>query len=289
MKKYILILTIAIALIGGVSKTEAYGRHHRDYQPPTPVVIPTPTSTPSGVLWGAYTGGTDQSMSAFEAQVGKKMNIDAIFWGWDSAFPASGAGAQGKTLLVFWEPSFGYAQINNGSKDAYIKQFAAGAKAYGYPVILVPMDEFNLNETAYGNTINGNTPAGFIAAWQRIKNIFDTVGAGNIKFGLDYNNISIPSVPFTDFYPGGSFVDYIGIDGFDFGGTTYANQMNQAIASAESFGKPVYIMSTGSVSPQTSWIQALGAQQGIAGWVWFNQSPFNITGSSLPAFQAIIK
>lgn len=283
MKKKFLIVVCALFLLA----SPAYARTR--HQPiPTPTPVPTPVATTTTV-WGAYTGGTDQSMAAFEQMVGKKMSINAIFWGWDSPFPTSGAGVQGKTLLVFWEPTFGYKTINSGKYDSYITQFAQGAKAYGYQVLLVPFDEFNLNETPYGNTIGGNTPQNFIQAWQRIHNIFSTVGANNVRFGLDYNNVSIPSASFGSFYPGSQYVDVVGIDGFNFGGETYSSAMGNALTEAQSLGKPVYIMSTGSVQPQTSWIQALGSQQGIAGWVWFNESPFNITSSSLFAFKSILK
>ena len=57
------------------------------------------------VVWGAYTGNTDQSMATFESFVGGHMSIDAVFWGWDSDFPTTTAGTLGKTLVIFWEPS----------------------------------------------------------------------------------------------------------------------------------------------------------------------------------------
>lgn len=282
MKKLITILAVVAVILSG---NIAFARGNR-HQEPSPTPAPVATTT---TVWGAYTGNTDASMAAFEQSVGKKMAIDAMFWGWDAPFPQTTAGAQGKTLLIFWEPTFGYNAINSGKYDSYIKQFAQGAKAYGFPIILVPFDEFNLNETPYGNTINGNTPQNFVSAWQHVHNIFASVGATNIKFGLDYNNVSIPSVPFSSFYAGAAYVDYIGIDAFNFGGTTYASQMSNAMAQAVGFGKPIYIMSTGSVQPQPDWITALGAQQGIAGWVWFNEAPFNITSASLPTFKGIIK
>jgi mannan endo-1,4-beta-mannosidase len=249
----------------------------------TPPVNPPPTGTN---IWGAYTGNNDQTMADFETYVGKSMNVNAIFWGWDSPFPQTVTGSQGKTLLVFWEPSFSFDQINNGSMDAYITQFALGAKAYGYPVILSPFDEFNLNEAPWGQNVGTNTPPKFIAAWQRVRTIFTANSVSNVKFALTYNNVSIPSASYATFYPGDAYVDYVGIDGFNFGGQTFAQVFNTAITEAKTFNKPVWIFSTGSIGPKSQFITDLGA----AGypWIWFNKSPFNIDAESLAAFKAII-
>lgn len=273
MNKYKTVVLICLLLLSA----PVYARTRRQpTPPPTCVSSCTLTST----QWGAYTDDTDQGMAAFQSKVGKQMTIDPIFWGWDDTFPQTIAGSQGKTLLIYWEPSFGYTAINSGNYDSYIKSFAEGAKAYKFPVILVPFDEFNLNETPYGNTIGGNTPQNFIQAWQHIHNIFTSVGDSNVKFGLDFNNVSIPSVSYSIFYPGSSYVDYIGVDGFDFGRESYESVFGTALAQAQSLGKPVYIMSTGAVDNQVAFIQSLGAQTGIAGWIWFNQAPFTVQSYS---------
>lgn len=249
---------------------------------------PTPPPPPATAVWGAYTGNTDQSLVAFESYIGKSVPIHAMFWGWDSPFPQTTTGSRGKTLLIFWEPWFGYDQINNGSQDVYITQFAQGAKAYGYPVILAPLDEFNLDSVPWGNTVGTNTPQGFIAAWKRIRNIFSSVNASNVKFGLVYNNVSIPTASYASFYPGDAYVDYVGIDGFNFGGQTFAQVFSAAIQEVKAVStKPVWIFSTGSVSPKSQFITDLGAS-GLP-WIWFNQSPYTIDSESLQAFKNIAK
>ncbi len=275
MKNIVYILGITLLMFA--SAGTAYAKNpHKD-----------PPPTPSPKIWGVYTGNTDQTMSAFESLVGSKMSVDAMFWGWDSPFPQTIAGTQGKTLLIFWEPSFGFNQINNGSKDAYIAQFAQGAKAYGFPVILAPFDEFNLNEAPWGNTVASNTPQTFITAWQRVHNIFVQNNASNVKFALAYNNTSIPAAPYSSFYPGSGYVDYVGVDGFNFGGQTFSQVFSSALTEAKTFGKPVWILSTGSVSPQSQFLTDLGAS-GLP-WIWFNQSPFTIDSTSLSAFKSIIQ
>jgi beta-mannanase len=225
-------------------------------------------------------------MASFENYIGKPLPVNAMFWGWDSPFPQTITGVQGKTLLIFWEPAFGFDQINNGSQDAYIADFAVGAKAYGYPVILAPFDEFNLNEAPWGNAVGTNTPQKFISAWQRVSNIFDANNATNVKFALAYNNVSIPSASYASFYPGDNYVDYVGIDGFNFGGQTFAQVFDSAINEAKTLNKPVWIFSTGSVGPKSQFITDLG-RAGYP-WIWFNKSPFNIDSESITAFKSIL-
>ncbi len=270
------------------------------------------TSSPiasTGLEWGAYVGDGSSDLSNFESLVGKKMKLYADFEGWGNEFPywlSSKVGEQGKTLVIFWEPDFGYDQINNGSKDSYIKEFAVEAKAYNYPVILVPFDEMNLNEEAWGYGVNGNTATKFITAWKRIHDVFVNVGASNVKFALAYNNVSIPNVSgnqYKDYYPGSEYVDYVGVDGFNFGSPwqSFAQIFDSAISSASTFGKPLYIFSTGSVpgSGKAEWISTgLGSHiqnyKNLKGWLWFNQNGgdgnwiVNSDANALTSFKAII-
>ena len=272
-------------------------------------VTPTPTPTTNTILqWGAYVGDGTNDLVNFESLVGKKVNLYADFEGWSNSFPSAlstKVGAQGKILVIFWEPSFGYDQIVNGSKDAYIKQFALGAKSYAYPIILAPFDEMNLNEEAWGYGINNNTSFKFRTAWQHIHDIFVVNGVANVKFAITYNNDSVPNVignKMSDYYPGDSYVDYVGLDGFNFANPwkTFAQIFDSAITEASMFNKPIYILSTGSEagSQKDEWIiEGLGTTiknyKNVLGWVWFNQagSPnwtVNSDTASLTSFKLII-
>jgi endoglucanase len=237
--------------------------------------------------------------------VGKKMNMVADFEDFTAPFPnqlSSAVGQQGKTLVVFWEPSTGLNTISDGSLDGEITQFAAGAKSYGYPVILVPFDEMNLNEGAWGAGMNGNTPAIFIAAWDHVHDMF--AGDTNVKFAIDYNNVSVPNNSdntFVAYYPGANYVDYVGIDGFNFGNPwkSFSQVFSSAISEASQFNKPIYILSTGTVpGPQkASWIGDMGTHiksySNVIGWVWFNSNSdnnwiVNTDPNSLAAFRNIV-
>jgi len=264
---------------------------------PLPATSTSPTQpspTTAHISWGAYVGDGSTNLSTFESMVGKSVNLLADFEGWDNTFPsgyASTVGAAGKTLVIFWEPNFGYSGIANGTYDAYRKQFATAAKAYNYPVILVPFDEMNLNEQAWGYGANGNTATLFKSAWDHVHDIFVATGAANVKFAIAYNNVSVPNTAgnqFSDYYPGSSYVDYVGVDGFNFGNPwqTFDQVFDPAITTLQSYGKPIYIFSMGSVAgtQKAAWItEGLGTHietySNIAGWIWFNQNDAATPGS----------
>ena len=260
----------------------------------------------SNLLWGAYVGDQPNSLSNFETLVGKKLDLYADFESFDNNFPlwlSSSIGQEGKTLVIFWEPNFGYDKIIDGSQDDYIKQFAQDAKAYSYPIILVPFDEMNLNEEAWGYGQNNNTATKFITAWRHIHDLFE--GISNVKFGLAYNNVSIPEIEgnlFSDYYPGDAYVDYIGLDGFSFNDDwkTFGQIFDRPMILLSSYDKPILIFSVaaGANEKKANWIiEGLGTHlksyKNLVGFIWFNKNKeqnwlVDSDNSSLKAFRSIL-
>ncbi len=273
---------------------------------PAPQPVPTPAPAPSGSntkVWGAYL--SDQNIAGFESLVGKKINISAIFLGWTDTFPTeynSTVRDQGKTLAIFWE-QYGTTldDINAGKSDAYIKQFAAGAKAYGGPVILMPFHEMNGNWDPWDGTVGNNTPAKEIAAWRHVHDLF--AGVTNVKFGWAVNNDSVPDTAANSigsYYPGDAYVDYVGVDGFNFGSPwqTFSEVFDSALSQLKQYNKPIYLFSMASAqgSQKATWITdfltvQLPKHPEISGWIWFNENKeqnwlVNSDAASLAAFKA---
>ena len=270
-----------------------------------PVVKPTP------MLWGAFAGNGLNDLEPFEKLVGEQVDIRAYFLGWGDSFPtavASKLKASGKTLLIFWEPyGTSVSSIAEGKSDAYIKTFAAQAKASGVSVMLAPFHEMNGNWDPWGgyNSANKqiNTAKTIIDAWRRIHSFFPD--AKNVKFAWAVNNVSVPNILANDmsvYYPGDAYVDYVGVDGFNFNNPwqSFAQVFDKAINKVSVYKKPIYIFSMGCVAnpKKADWIkEGLGKhvhQYKIAGWVWFNQDGgdgnwvVNSDPDSLAAFKAVI-
>ena len=235
------------------------------------------------MLWGAYVPGGITQTAQFEAMVGRKMNLQAVFVSWDgnnSAFPAQYAPVirdAGKTMVIFWEvigsslavdqPQYNNDSIIRGSWDKYIASFAAAAKLYRGPIILIPMPEMNGNWYSWCGTVNGNSAAKFIAAWRHIHGFFE--GVSNVKFGWAVNSNSVPDTKanaIPAYYPGAAYVDYVGVDGFNYAGNpwpwaSFKEIFSAALDQLRAYGKPIYIFSMASAqAPKKSeWIlDALG-------------------------------
>ena len=238
------------------------------------------------------------------------MNMQSIFVGWgssDGPFPSeygSTVRDKGKTLVIFWE-QYGTTldAINAGQFDTYMQQFATAAKTYGGPVILAPLHEMNGNWDPWDGTVGSNTPAKVIAAWKRIHDAF--VNVPNVKFAWDVNNESVPDTAANAigaYYPGDAYVDYVGVDGFNFSNPwqTFGQVFDSAMNQLKTYNKPIFIFSMACApgSQKAAWItEGLGTHvknyPNIAGWVWFNQNKekdwrVNSDSASLEAFKAVL-
>jgi hypothetical protein len=275
--------------------------------PPVTAPVPAP-STPvtSGKLqWGVFAGDSNDNISAVEALVGKPANIQAVFTGFDDPFPDYVKGlCPNKTLLIFWENTgFSLDNIIAGKYDSNIKSFSAGAQKYGCPVIISLFHEMNGNWDTWDGPVGNNSAAKIISAWQHVHEL---VTAPNVKWGWAINNVSVPDTASNqpgNYYPGDAYVDYVGVDGFNFNDpwTSFSGVFDSSIAFLQKYNKPIYIFSMGTVanSKKAAWIaDGLGVQikkyKNLAGFVWFNQNggdgnwSINSDAASLAAFVAAL-
>jgi hypothetical protein len=272
----------------------------------------------SEYLWGAYVGDKVEDGDAFEKLVGKRMKTRAVFahWGNESQFPvdiSEDVKKKDQVLTIFWEamdynldptnqPRFSYAAIVRGDWDDYVRSFAAAARAYGGPIILIPFEEMNGNWYPWSGTGNGNTPQEEILAYRHIHDLFADVP--NVKFGWDVNSDSVPDVSgnqIADYYPGDAYVDYVGVDGFNDGNPwlSFDEIFSPALGELAAYNKPIFIFSFASMqgSAKATWItNALASIQHnshIVGWIWFNENKeedwrVNSDMLSLSAFRALV-
>ena len=221
---------------------------------------------------------------------------------------------RGATHVVTWQPD-GYTleSIASGDHDAFIREWAAGAAEWGETIYLRPMHEMNGDWYSWGRGVGGNTSAEFIESWRRMHDIFAEEGAtnviwiwgANVRYGADY--------PLADLYPGDSYVDWVGLDGYNWGtdphlGTpewqTFSSIFEATydeITTEVAPGKPIMVVEIGSTENggnKADWIRQTFLEEiprftEIKAVLWFNQadgpSDFRIHSSdaSLAAFKEI--
>lgn len=287
--------------------------------PSVPAAQDTTTFKNSPIKWGFYTGWELEKILALEQTLEKTPDHIAVFihFGNENRFPAYMASAtknRGKTLVIFWEatdyavgtadqPRFSYDAILRGDWDRYMNSFAADAKSYGAPIILVPFSEMNGDWFPWSGTKNGNTPAKAVLAYRHVHDIF--ADTQNVKFGWAPNNVSIPDTPensLDKYYPGDASVDIVGVDGFNTSVLcqTFDQMFASSLALLAAYDKPIYIFSFASAegTNKAMWItdtftKAIPKYPKITGWIWFNENKeedwrIDSDQSALAAFKAIL-
>jgi hypothetical protein len=138
--------------------------------------------------------------------------------------------------------------IRMGKADAYIRSFARDVRNYAKPVLLELFNgEFN-GSWWYAVSPLANlrlTTQDFVQAWRRVVDIFRAVGATNVSWAWVVN--SYPADPsaqpgidknIASYYPGDEYVDWVGADVYDVGGT---NWLDGPYTFAVTHHKPVFI------------------------------------------------
>jgi hypothetical protein len=126
----------------------------------------------------------------------------------------------GSFPVITWTPEYTISQMNSGAADAIWAKAANYFKTYGFPIMLRPFIEFDGPFNAYsavpwpGNGNVNSCGAPFIAAWQRMVNIFKQNGASNV--GFDWNpEEGVTRSCISVSYPGDAYVDWVGSDWYN--------------------------------------------------------------------------
>jgi hypothetical protein len=199
---------------------------------------------PNPILWGAWAGSSPldpTTISQFEQRAGKRPSI--IHWGqpwWHNnsyvPFSASDFDAvreRGAIPLIDWgswdysagvnQPQFRLAEIARGTHDAYLIQWAQAARAWGHPLFVRFDPEMNGWWLPWSEQVNGNQQGDFARAWRHVVDVFRAQDADNVSFVWCPNVVGPKSTPLTGLYPGNDYVEWTGMDGYNWG-TDEGNQ-----------------------------------------------------------------
>jgi beta-mannanase len=221
----------------------------------------------------------------------------------------------GATPLITWDPELTggvgvpLSQIVAGDYDTYIQAQAEAAASWHRTIYVRFGQEMNLSGSPFGPGVNGNTPQLFIEAWRHVVRIFRTAGATNVKWVWSPNVDCAGKCPFKAFYPGDSWVDWVGLDGYNYAAvddvpwmsfeTIFQSSYNQLSALTS---KPIMIAETASTTlggNKAAWItkaltQTLPTEMPLVrALVWFDVDKetnwtVNSSPASLNAFRAAV-
>jgi hypothetical protein len=249
---------------------------------------------PAGKYFGVEATGAPESIApvqTFAATAGRYPNMVGQYVAWQTSFDATAAANAvnyGALYYMVWEP-YGVTvrSIADGASDAYIKNFAQAARAFGQPVALSFGHEMNGNWYPWGTTGTGATAADFVAAWRHIHDLFAQAGASNVIWVWDPNDISpVPNVQLEPYWPGSAYVDWVGITGYlaITGPQNFDALYDPTMAELSQFTgtKPFIIAETSvetgpaELSEIQSLVNGVKEHSNVLGLVWFNYVKANI-------------
>ncbi|HCA78516.1 MAG TPA: hypothetical protein DEP53_02160 [Bacteroidetes bacterium] len=286
--------------------------------------------TPNYQAGGAY--GHDD----FEALAQKKIAIEMFYTGWPANrtpdFPKTQCDAivqKDAIPHVTWEPwvngyPFPLDGIISGTYDSYIIGYANAVKSWAKPLFIRVGHEMNGDWYPWGGKNNGggtlggfgdpakaDGPERFIASFRRVRRLFDSVGVTNVSWIWCPNNGSAPAEPWNqpeNFYPGDDVVDWIGLDGYNWGTSqtwsgwvSFYDTFKDIYSKFTSLSKPMMIGEFASAEvggDKGKWIRDAYLFNKlifprVKAITWFNINKetdwrINSTGSALSGYQAAI-
>jgi hypothetical protein len=210
--------SFVILALGGVLTNAASERSSG-----SPILEPS-----SGALLGQFYGA--DSIEQTRRKLGHAPVIHLAYYGWDGDWTGSVTQADlaaGRIPLISWEPhNIDFARIVNGSLDPMIIERAKASKALGKKLFLDFAAEMNGDEAW-----NGNNAPQYVAAYRHIHDLFVAAGVNNVVWAWCPNVTDNHGGNRTtmDYYPGDAYVDWTGVDGYNWGTTNGGWQTFQQV------------------------------------------------------------
>jgi hypothetical protein len=280
-----------------------------------------------GVFIGVFREGAPANINHiknFARDAGKKPAMIMWYQDWKQSFPAEDVQkvvAYGATPHIVWEARYWgndskvtLKDIIDGKWDDYIRSWAKAIKASKETVFLRIGHEFNVGVYPWGVGNNNKDADLYIKAYRHIVNVFKKENVKNVKWIWCFNNYSNPDEPWNDWakaYPGDDYVDWVGIDGYNWGKTQewsgwedfktlFRSQMRRAKKLWPD--KPIMIAEFASAEKggdKAAWIRQLpgllkSSMRDIDAIVWFDikkEADWRVKSSkkSAAAFKEIMK
>jgi len=273
-RSYVALVTCAVVFGAAAVLAATWPRTHGSAQPKDPhyLGVYEPDAP------GSYAG-----IDEFAHAIGAQPNLVSYYSPWGEEFQAgfaASAAKRGAMTLVQIDPKdISLASITAGQYDAYLRSYAAAVKAFGARVVLSFGHEMNGNW--YSWSYHHTSPAVFVAAWQHVVDVFRAAGARNVTWLWTVNiidwNTPIPIPDPAPWWPGSSYVNWVGIDGYYYNSTwKFAPLFGQTIVAVRRLTQdPILIAETGApaAANQPAKIADLFAgvsAYGLLGFSWFD-------------------
>src|SRR3954468_10745757 len=236
--------------------------------------------------------GDPAALDAFTQTTGVSPSVAMYFYDFGGQVDSAALkrlSDSGRLPMMTWEPwnnttpsanPYSLQAIAAGQFDAYLSAQGEALAAVGAPVAVRFAHEMNGSWYPWGQGVNGNTPADYVAAYQHVHDVITAAGATNVIWVWSpITVISRPGVPLAPLYPGDGYVDWVGLSVYFSSPTaTYAADVPSTIRELDRIAppKPLYVTET-SVLPGPNrpamiheLITGLLTIPNLVGLTWFN-------------------
>jgi mannan endo-1,4-beta-mannosidase len=224
---------------------------------------------------------SNRQVTRFATAVNRQPDLVLLYSGWGEPFLknfAETAYARGAAPVVqMYPPARGtLAGIAAGRRDRYLRSYAAQVRAFGHRVILSFAPEPNGPWYRWGWT---HTPAAtWVAAWRHVVRVFRKAGAANVKWLLTLNIAFRNSGPVAAYWPGKSYVDWVGVDGYYVRPTdTFASLFLPTVRAVRKLTRKPMLVSEAAVGPRAGQVRGIRnlfaaiRRHRLTGLIWFDK------------------
>ncbi|MEV4622016.1 glycosyl hydrolase [Asanoa sp. NPDC049573] len=196
------------------------------------------------------------------------------------------------------QPDWTLASTIDSKWDDQYAAIARAVIAYRKPILVRFAHEMNGHWYPWG-TANGNRKGEYVKAWKHVVGLFRDMGASNALWVWSPNVIrGADSKTIKEFWPGGNYVDVVGLTGYGVRETTPVKTYHDTLKLVYTLtDKPIVLTEVG-VQPgpeKRAWLKAFGPwlkdTPRIAGFVWNQVNrdgewSFDDTDANVAAFRS---
>src|SRR4051794_35239575 len=191
----------------------------------------------AAIKFGAYSGApgqatameSPQALDKFISMVGRTPDILNDYSNVTEPLltpdKISNIEAHGTTPMITWQlyksgwsgSAITFPDIIAGRYDSNLRQAAQLAKSLPFEVLIRFAHEMNGDWYPWRpGGESGNVGTNYVDAWRHIVSIFRQEGATNVKW-VWCPNVDSGNYPFAQYFPGDEWVDYVALDGYNWG------------------------------------------------------------------------
>jgi beta-mannanase len=185
------------------------------------------------------------------------------------------------------QPAYSLRSVITGNHDAAIAKLAGIISAGHTPVYLRFAHEMNGWWLPWSESVNGNRPGEYVAAWRHVHDLMNRLAPGLIHWvwapNLVINHHAL-TTPLSELYPGDKYVDDLGLTCYGHSGTASSTCGATLTAMQQLSKRPIILSEIGADGAgQAKWIASLAQLFArfprINGFIYFNTTPAT-TGAS---------